>query len=61
MCIRDSGEVVPSLHSTKLNPHIDFGQTAFEVNQTLRPWPVEEEAGRRLTRIAGLSLSLIHI
>ena len=49
------GEVVPSLHSSKLNPHIDFGQTAFEVNQTLRPWPVEEEAGRRLTRIAGLS------
>jgi acyl transferase domain-containing protein/enoyl-CoA hydratase/carnithine racemase/NAD(P)-dependent dehydrogenase (short-subunit alcohol dehydrogenase family)/acyl carrier protein/2-polyprenyl-3-methyl-5-hydroxy-6-metoxy-1,4-benzoquinol methylase len=47
--------IAPSLHSTKLNPHIDFPSTPFVVNQTLRDWPQPVLAGRRLPRIAGLS------
>ncbi|MGH9349345.1 MAG: SDR family NAD(P)-dependent oxidoreductase [Vicinamibacterales bacterium] len=31
-------ELVPSLHSATLNPHIDFGKTAFKVQQQLEPW-----------------------
>ena len=31
-------QIVPSLHSAQLNPHIDFAATPFVVNQTLRPW-----------------------
>lgn len=41
-------QLVPSLHAAKLNPNIDFDQTAFRVNQALVPW----EAARR---IAGIS------
>src|SRR5207244_319998 len=32
------GELVPSLHATPLNPHIDFARTPFVVQQTLTPW-----------------------
>jgi len=49
------GIIVPSLHSTKLNPHIDFGATPFVVNQRLRPWEPPVVDGRRLPRIAGIS------
>ncbi|HEU5133666.1 MAG TPA: SDR family NAD(P)-dependent oxidoreductase [Steroidobacteraceae bacterium] len=47
--------IAPSLHSAKLNPHIDFPSTPFVVNQTLREWPQPEVDGRRVPRIAGLS------
>jgi acyl transferase domain-containing protein/enoyl-CoA hydratase/carnithine racemase/NAD(P)-dependent dehydrogenase (short-subunit alcohol dehydrogenase family)/acyl carrier protein len=47
--------IVPSLHSSKLNPHIDFEATPFVVNQTLRAWEQPELDGRRLPRIAGIS------
>ncbi|MFF7638669.1 SDR family oxidoreductase, partial [Kitasatospora sp. NPDC008050] len=30
--------LVPSLHSARRNPEIDFASTPFEVQQTLRPW-----------------------
>ena len=47
--------IAPSLHSAKLNPHIDFPNTPFVVNQSLREWPQPELNGRRVPRIAGLS------
>lgn len=49
------GMVVPSLHATVLNPHIDFANTPFEVNRVLRPWAPIEVDGRPLPRLAGLS------
>ncbi|MGC2742916.1 MAG: polyketide synthase, partial [Candidatus Angelobacter sp.] len=48
-------QIVPSLHSERLNEHIDFGQTAFVVNQELRRWERPEIEGRRVPRIAGIS------
>ena len=48
-------QLVPSLHSTELNPHIDFHTTPFVVNQSLRPWEQPVIDGRRLPRIAGIS------
>ncbi len=48
-------QIVPSLHSARLNPHIDFASTPFVVNQTLRPWDAPIVDGRRLPRIAGIS------
>jgi len=47
--------IVPSLHSTVLNPHIDFDATPFVVNQTLRSWEQPEIDGQRVPRIAGIS------
>lgn len=47
--------IVPSLHSQVLNPHINFADSPFIVNQTLQPWPQPEIDGKRLPRIAGLS------
>ncbi|MBV9493032.1 MAG: SDR family NAD(P)-dependent oxidoreductase [Acidobacteria bacterium] len=49
------GQIVPSLHSAQLNPHIDFPGTPFIVNQTLRPWDRPEVDGRELPRVAGIS------
>src|SRR5579864_4366000 len=49
------GEMVPSLHSEQLNPHIDFVQSPFVVNQELREWEVGEVGGRKVGRIAGIS------
>ncbi|HEX6101022.1 MAG TPA: SDR family NAD(P)-dependent oxidoreductase [Thermoanaerobaculia bacterium] len=49
------GQIVPSLHSAELNPHIDFPATPFIVNQTLRPWEPPVVDGRTLPRIAGIS------
>ena len=49
------GQVVPSLHSRKLNPHIDFAATPFVVNQSLCAWERPEVEGRRIPRIAGVS------
>ena len=48
-------QIVPSLHSAHLNPHIDFVNSPFEVNQQLRDWRQPVVDGQRLPRIAGLS------
>ncbi|MBO9699912.1 MAG: SDR family NAD(P)-dependent oxidoreductase [Sporocytophaga sp.] len=48
-------EIVPSLHSAKLNPHIDFEKTPFVVNQTLKPWNQPVIDGDEIPRIAGIS------
>ncbi|MGO4760620.1 polyketide synthase, partial [Streptomyces sp. 2MCAF27] len=53
------GELVPSLHSATLNPHIDFADTPLRVQRQLEPWrrPEVEIDGERRTapRIAGVS------
>ncbi|MFY0578020.1 beta-ketoacyl synthase N-terminal-like domain-containing protein [Cystobacter fuscus] len=53
------GQLVPSLHSAELNPHIDFQSTPFVVQQTLSDWkrPVVTVGGvaREFPRIAGIS------
>ncbi|MGD0096268.1 MAG: SDR family NAD(P)-dependent oxidoreductase [Terracidiphilus sp.] len=49
------GQIAPSLHSARLNPHIDFAQTPFVVNQQLREWEAPEAEGRKLPRLAGIS------
>ncbi|MCZ8521617.1 SDR family NAD(P)-dependent oxidoreductase [Paenibacillus caseinilyticus] len=53
------GELVPSLHSEELNPHIDFARTPFRVQRKLEEWkrPVLQIRGvtRELPRTAGLS------
>ncbi|WP_250634474.1 SDR family NAD(P)-dependent oxidoreductase, partial [Pinirhizobacter soli] len=43
-------QLAPSLHSSVLNPNIDFGGTPFVVQQELAPWP--KQGG---PRIAGIS------
>jgi len=48
-------QLVPSLHSAELNPHIDFDSTPFVVNQVLRPWDAPVIEGKTLPRIAGIS------
>jgi acyl transferase domain-containing protein len=53
------GQIVPSLHSQVLNPHIDFGSTPFVVQKELGEWlrPVIEINGKtkEYPRIAGIS------
>lgn len=48
-------QIVPSLHSARLNPHIDFEASPFEVNQQLRPWEQPQINGKKYPRIAGIS------
>lgn len=52
------GEIVPSLHSTELNPEIDFAATPFTVPQEVVPWsrPVVGRGGvpTEQPRIAGV-------
>lgn len=48
-------KVVPSLHSTTLNPHIDFATTPFIVNQELVDWQRPVIDGKEVPRIAGVS------
>ncbi|MBG6133277.1 polyketide synthase PksN [Aquimarina sp. EL_43] len=48
-------QIVPSLHSKKLNPNIDFEKTPFIVNQTLRTWEEPIIDGIPQPRIAGVS------
>ncbi len=48
-------QIVPSLHSARLNPHIDFASTPFVVNQSLRDWPAPRVDGYAAPRIAGVS------
>ena len=47
--------IVPSLHSSVLNPYIDFAATPFYVNQALRPWEPPVVDGAPVARIAGIS------
>ena len=49
------GRLVPSLHSTTLNPGIDFAATPFRVQRDLAPWRAPVVDGRELPRLAGLS------
>ncbi|WP_412080952.1 amino acid adenylation domain-containing protein [Streptomyces sp. MCL20-2] len=50
------GELVPSLHSDQLNPHIDFAETPFRVQRELAPWPRRVLAdGTERPRTAGVS------
>src|SRR5262249_22765370 len=51
----EHGQIVPSLHSAELNPHIDFGASPFEVNQRLREWERPVVEGRSVPRMAGIS------
>ena len=44
-------KLVPSLHSSILNEHIDFAETPFKVQQDLEEWAVQEGQ----LRLAGLS------
>jgi acyl transferase domain-containing protein/enoyl-CoA hydratase/carnithine racemase/acyl carrier protein len=48
-------ELVPSLHTERLNPHIDFEGSPFVVNRELRRWEQPVIEGRRLPRVAGIS------
>ena len=48
-------QIVPSLHSGQLNPHIEFPSSPFVVNQSLTEWEQPVIDGRTLPRIAGLS------
>ncbi|HKO55117.1 MAG TPA: SDR family NAD(P)-dependent oxidoreductase, partial [Thermoanaerobaculia bacterium] len=48
-------QIVPSLHSEQLNPHIDFDRGPFIVNQSLKAWEQPVIDGRTLPRVAGLS------
>ncbi|GFE86014.1 SDR family NAD(P)-dependent oxidoreductase [Steroidobacter agaridevorans] len=48
-------QLVPSLHSARLNPHIDFDRTPFVVNQALRAWEPPVCEGEPVPRIAGIS------
>lgn len=51
--------LVPSLHSTTLNPNIDFSATPFYVQQSTEPWITVPESAVSAThpkeRIAGIS------
>ncbi|WP_158894916.1 SDR family NAD(P)-dependent oxidoreductase [Amycolatopsis anabasis] len=49
--------VAPSLHSARLNPHIDFDATRFVVPQALTRWPRPGAGadGHELPRAAGVS------
>ncbi|EZH71968.1 hypothetical protein ATO12_04945 [Aquimarina atlantica] len=51
----EHGQIVPSLHSKRLNPHIDFDNTPFIVNQELRDWDPPLILGKTYPRIAGIS------
>ncbi|WP_158755175.1 non-ribosomal peptide synthetase [Dyella sp. S184] len=53
------GQLAPSLHSSVLNPNIDFDATPFVVQQKLAPWPrpvqIADGVKREGPRIAGVS------
>jgi len=48
-------QLVPSLHSARPNPHIDFADTPFVVQQALAPWTEKTVDGRRMPLRAGIS------
>ncbi len=47
--------IVPSLHSKVLNPHINFADSPFIVNQDLIPWQQLDVDGKKVPRLAGIS------
>ncbi|MEK3684974.1 SDR family NAD(P)-dependent oxidoreductase [Paenibacillus sp. FSL R10-2736] len=53
------GQLVPSIHSERINPHIRLGNSGFYIQQKLEPWkPVTRTANGRTTvypRRAGIS------
>ncbi len=49
------GQITPSLHSSTLNPNIDFKNTPFVVNQERTNWDCPIVDGEELPRIAGIS------
>jgi polyketide synthase PksN len=49
------GMLAPSLHSTELNPFIDFGNSPFYVVQKLEPWTPKEVDGVSFPLRAGVS------
>ncbi len=48
-------QLVPSLHSDTLNPHIDFSASPFVVQQELSAWERPVIEGREVPRRAGIS------
>ncbi|WP_276568220.1 non-ribosomal peptide synthetase [Xanthomonas euroxanthea] len=55
-------QLPPTLHYRKANPHIDFGNSPFFVNTTLRDWPAPEHGPRRAVLSAfGLSGTNAHL
>jgi acyl transferase domain-containing protein/tryptophanase/acyl carrier protein len=48
-------QLVPSLHSARLNEHIDFANTPFYVPQRVEEWKEKEVDGVRLPLRAGVS------
>lgn len=49
-------QLVPSLHSAQLNPHINFKNSPFYVQQTLQTWKPSRLSGdREYRRLAGIS------
>jgi acyl transferase domain-containing protein/SAM-dependent methyltransferase len=53
------GLLAPSLHATDPNPHIDFEQTPFVVQQTLAPWNGPRVAGVSAFGAGGSNAHLI--
>jgi polyketide synthase PksL len=48
-------EIVPSIHTDKLNPKINFEKTPFYVQRELTPWNKVEKDGKLCPRRAGVS------
>lgn len=48
-------KLVPSLHSSELNPHIDFANSPFCVQQELQDWQPTDADGKRLPRMGCVS------
>lgn len=49
------GMLVPSIHSSELNPNIDFARSAFNVQQELAEWKRKTVDGVEVPRVAGIS------
>jgi polyketide synthase PksN len=49
------GRLVPSLHAQQLNPHINFANTPFYVQQEQSDWLPVDKHGNRIARMACLS------
>lgn len=49
------GQIVPSIHSSTLNPNIDFTKSPFKVQQELGEWQRKTINGIEQPRIAGVS------
>jgi acyl transferase domain-containing protein/acyl carrier protein/trans-aconitate methyltransferase len=48
-------KLAPSLHSSVLNPNIDFSNSPFVVQQTLESWEPIDEKGHPISRMAAVS------